>query len=41
MKAVKKGNIVVVDAHSVHAGIRIPTGIETVAEALEGLGGRN
>lgn len=41
MKAVKEGNIVVVDAHAVHAGIRIPTGIETVAEALEGIGGKN
>ncbi len=35
MKAVKEGRIVVVDAHAVHAGIRIPTGIETLAAALE------
>lgn len=40
MKAVKNGNIVVVDAHAVHAGIRIPTGIETVADALEDIKGK-
>ncbi len=38
MKAVKKGRIVIVDAHAVHAGIRIPIGIETVAAALEEIG---
>lgn len=35
MKAVKNGNIIVVDAHSIHAGIRIPTSIEVILEAAE------
>ncbi len=35
MRAVKEGRIVVVDAHQIHAGIRIPSGIETIVEALE------
>ncbi len=38
MKAVKAGRIVVVDAHAVHAGIRIPAGIEAVSAALEDIG---
>lgn len=37
MRAVKEGRIVIVDAHAIHAGIRIPTGIEAVADAMEGL----
>ncbi len=40
MKAVKEGRIVVVDAHAVHAGIRIPAGIEAVADALEDIKGK-
>lgn len=40
MKAVKQGRIVVVDAHAVHAGIRIPAGIEAVADALEDIKGQ-
>lgn len=35
MTAVREGRIVVVDAHQIHAGIRIPSGIETVVDAIE------
>ncbi|GHD05383.1 ABC transporter substrate-binding protein [Tianweitania populi] len=35
MKAVKENRIVVVDAHAVHAGIRIPMGIEAIVDGLE------
>lgn len=35
MSAVQNGRIVVVDAHQLHAGIRIASGIEAVVEAIE------
>jgi iron complex transport system substrate-binding protein len=34
MTAVKEGRIVVVDAHAIHASIRIATGIETLVDAM-------
>lgn len=34
MTAVKEGRIVVVDAHAIHASIRIADGIETISEGL-------
>ncbi|UWL61764.1 ABC transporter substrate-binding protein [Brucella pseudintermedia] len=34
MNAVKNNRIVIVDAHAIHAGIRIPDGIEAIADAL-------
>ncbi|MEJ5081332.1 ABC transporter substrate-binding protein [Ochrobactrum sp. MYb379] len=37
MDAVKNNRIVIVDAHAIHAGIRIPVGIEAVADAVEQL----
>ncbi|MFI3904493.1 ABC transporter substrate-binding protein [Ochrobactrum sp. S1502_03] len=37
MDAVKNNRIVIVDAHAIHAGIRIPDGIEAVADAIEKL----
>jgi iron complex transport system substrate-binding protein len=38
MTAVKEGRIVVVDAHAIHASIRIADGIETISDALAGAG---
>ena len=35
MTAVKNDNIIIVDAHSIHAGIRIPNSIETILDAAE------
>ncbi len=35
MRAVKENRIIVVDAHAIHAGIRVPTGIETIVDGLE------
>lgn len=34
MRAVQEGRIIIVDAHQIHAGIRIPSGIETIVEAV-------
>lgn len=38
MTAVKEGRIVVVDAHAIHASIRIADGIETISNALSEAG---
>ena len=35
MTAVKQDNIIVVNAHAIHAGIRIPNSIETIVDAAE------
>ncbi|WP_062562726.1 ABC transporter substrate-binding protein [Paracoccus aminovorans] len=35
MAAVRDGRIIIVDAHQIHAGIRIPSGIETVVAGIE------
>ncbi len=34
MRAVRENRVIVIDAHQIHAGIRIPSGIETVVEAI-------
>ena len=35
MQAVKNDNIIIVDAHAIHAGFRIPDSIETILDAAE------
>lgn len=35
MAAVQDGRIIIVDAHQIHAGVRIPSGIETVVDGIE------
>lgn len=37
MAAVKAGRIIIVDAHQIHAGIRIPSGIETIVAGIAAL----
>jgi iron complex transport system substrate-binding protein len=34
MTAVQEGRIVIVDAHAVHAGIRLISGLEAVSDGL-------
>ncbi|MBM6595604.1 ABC transporter substrate-binding protein [Microvirga pudoricolor] len=38
MSAVKQGRIVIVDAHAIHASIRIATGIEAMVDAMTKIG---
>lgn len=38
MSAVQEGRIVIIDAHQLHAGVRIASGIETVVEAIAAAG---